>query len=263
MSLSNYAELKLLDHILGNTAYVPQATLYLALCDAAPTDASTGSTISETDYTNYTRIAIPFSAAAARVITNSGLITFPTAGGDSTGPVTHWAVCTAATLGEVLAWGSLAASKSIVTGNEPTIAASEVDITQDAGKWSDYLANTVLDFMFRNQAFAQPTLYAALTTAVIADNHTGTTITECSGTNYARPLAGAFGAAAAGASDNTAQIDFAAPGAGGWGTAVSCCLCDALTAGNMLLYDNDMVDNPIAQDDDVNIQAGAFDVTYD
>ena len=45
-SLSDYAELELLDHVF-NAAYSPVATVYLALCTADPTDAGTGASMNE------------------------------------------------------------------------------------------------------------------------------------------------------------------------------------------------------------------------
>ena len=85
-TLSNYATTELVDHIF-KAAYSPEATLYLCLCTAAPTAASTGSTITETDYTNYVRksfTATSFNTAATRKIVQALDIEFAQAGGAST-----------------------------------------------------------------------------------------------------------------------------------------------------------------------------------
>ena len=61
-SLSDFAELELLDHIF-NVAYTPAANLYLALCTADPTDSGTGAAMNECPNTgSYARKAITFDA---------------------------------------------------------------------------------------------------------------------------------------------------------------------------------------------------------
>jgi hypothetical protein len=80
-SLSNFAELELLDHVF-NAAYSPPAAVYLALCTADPTDAGTGASMNEVANTgSYARTAITFGAASARRITQNALVTFPQATG--------------------------------------------------------------------------------------------------------------------------------------------------------------------------------------
>ncbi len=75
--LSNFATTKLIDHVF-KTAYSPASTLYLALCTAAPTAASTGATITETDYPGYVRKSFTgssvFAAAASRVIAKNAKV---------------------------------------------------------------------------------------------------------------------------------------------------------------------------------------------
>ena len=81
-SLTNTAEVGMLDHILNKTTYGPFTTVYLGLCTADPTDAATGGSANEVSNANaYQRTAITFGAAAGRVITQSGAVTFPQASG--------------------------------------------------------------------------------------------------------------------------------------------------------------------------------------
>lgn len=189
-SLSTYARNKVLDHIFKTAAYIAPVTVYLALCTTAPTEASTGSTIVEPTYTGYARKAITFGAAdlAGRSITQNAQVSFDKCtGGTST--VTHYAICDALTTGNVLGFGELTLSKTIVNNNTPTIPSGEAVITAGAtGGCSNYVVQKVLDFVFRNQAFVQPTLYCGITTATVANTNTGSTITEVSGTGYARTL---------------------------------------------------------------------------
>ena len=86
-SKSDYAELKVLDHMFNDGTFTAVA-VYLALCTVIPTDASTGATITEANYTTYARVAIvaaDMSAAAAGSKTTTVAQTFPavTAGDDT------------------------------------------------------------------------------------------------------------------------------------------------------------------------------------
>ncbi len=262
MSISNYLENELLDHIF-NAAYTNVATVYVALSTADPLDDASG--MAEPVGNNYAREAITFSAASSRVITQSGDITFNTASG-SWGTISHYAIYDAATSGNMLAHGSLNASKSVVNGNTPSIATTEITITFSAGEISDYCADALLDFAFRNQAFSAPDTYVALCTATISDSDTGSTITEPAGNGYARKQVNVNGGAsptwdlaASGALDNTHDIEMATP-SGSWGTIVSMAIIDAATTGNMLFYDNGVSDQAVGSGDTVKFNAGELDV---
>src|SRR5260221_6706225 len=103
-SKSDYLENKVLDHCLGKTAFTMPATVYLALCTVVPSDASTGTTITEATYTGYARKQIAASdlnAAASGSSSNANAITFAacTAG---TSTIVGFAICDALTLGNIL-----------------------------------------------------------------------------------------------------------------------------------------------------------------
>jgi hypothetical protein len=266
-SLTDFAEGKMLDHVLNNVNYSPAATLYLALCTADPTDAATGASMNEVaDSGSYARTAISFAAAASRQVAQNATVTFPQASG-SWGTVSHWAIVDSAThgAGNVLAHGALSASKSIVAGNTPSVASGQVTVSFNSGGISNYLANIWLDRMFRNQAFSPPTTHAALTTATIADSNTGATITEVTNANaYARKTVNPNGGssptwdlASSGEVDNTHAITMATA-TGSWGTVVAACLVDSGThgAGNLLFYDNAIVDQAVGNGDTVEFAVG-------
>lgn len=267
-SLSNFAELELLDHVF-NAAYSPPAAVYLALCTADPTDAGTGASMNEVANSgSYARTAITFGAASARRITQNALVTFPQASG-SWGTVTHWAIVDSATYGagNMLAYGALSPSKSIVNANTPSVPTSTIYVEYSAGVVSTYLAHKLLDLMFRNTAYSKPATYVALTTSTVADADTGSTIVEPSGNAYARKLVNINGGAsptwdlaASGSVDNTHAIDFVAA-SGAWGTIVATALVDALTTGNLLIYDNGTADQAVDNGDTVSYAAGAFVIT--
>lgn len=259
MSLTDYAEHALLDHIFENTAYTNVSTVYVALGNT-PIEAGTWT---EAGYTSYAREAITFGAASSRAITQSGAITFTkSTGGDET--YSNYAIYDALTNGNMLAYGTLNSSINVVTNSTPSIADTEIVISVTAGSntgMSTYCANICLDFMFRNQVFAQPTIYIALATATASDATTGTTLSDPSANAYARKAHAVWPAAASGTLSNTGDIQFATP-TGTWGTITSAAVCDALTNGNMLFYDNaNVVDQTIGLNDDVKFLSGQFDVT--
>jgi hypothetical protein len=77
-NLSNYGEIKLLDHILGVTNYsIPSAT-HIGLYTVAPSDASGGT---EVLGSGYTRQLATWSDATSSGSANSNTITFTASGG--------------------------------------------------------------------------------------------------------------------------------------------------------------------------------------
>lgn len=269
-SISNFLEVELLDHVF-NAAYTPPAAIYLALATADPTDAATGASMNEVpNLYSYARTAITFAAASARSVSQNAAVNYPQASGGSWGTVTHWAIVSTNTYGsgDVLASGAFAASKTINDGDTPSVASGEIIITVNAGEVSNYLANIVLDFAFRNQAFSSPATYVGLITATASDSDTGSSITE-PGSNYGRIQVNVNGGgsptwdlAVSGDPsyvDNTHAITFA-QAAASWGTVVGMVIVDAATLGNLLFYDNDMTDTAINADDTAEFAIGALDV---
>lgn len=263
-SLSNYQEKELLDHIFGESAgeYTPPSTVYLGLSTADPGDDAGG--LAEPSGMGYIRKAITFDAAASRLLNQTSTVTFDEATG-SWGEITHYGIFDAESSGNMMAHGALSTSKGVVSGNTPSVAAGEVDISFSAGAISDYLANKLLDFAFRNQPFTQPTIYLALCTAAVTDSDDGDSITEPSGNNYARKAHAAWNAAAdvsgqEGAEvDNNGDITFNTP-SGSWGTVTYMAICDALTSGEVLFY-GDVTDQEPGDGDTVKFPSGDLEVT--
>lgn len=269
-SLSDYAENALLKHLTTEAAYSPAATLYVALATADPTDAATGASMNEVANSgSYARAAITFGAASSRRVTQSGAVTFPAATG-AWGTVSHYAIVDSGTYGagNVLASGSFSSSIAVVSGNTFSIATTQIYIELTAsGGLSNYFANGFLDRMFRNQAFTISANYAGLTTATVSDSNTGSTITEVSGGSYARVQINTAGGASPAWSSvsgnsvaNNQAVSFPTP-SGNWGTVTSGVLCDAATAGNLLAYWNDFVDQAITSPDTSAVSIGAASLT--
>lgn len=132
MSASDYAENALLELVVGKTAF-STPTAYVALCTAAPTDASTGSTITEAAYTSYSRVSTAgsdWNSASAGSIDNANAITFPKCTGGSE-TLTHFVIVDAASAGNVLLWGALDSSLAVSNNITPEFAAGTLTATCD------------------------------------------------------------------------------------------------------------------------------------
>lgn len=201
-------------------------------------------------------------------------MTFPQASGGGWGTVSHWAIVTSQTYGagDVLAHGAFSASKTINDGNTASIpdGANDITVAFSAGEISDYLADALLDFAFRNQAFSAPDTYVALIiTSTVQDSDTGSTITEPSGGSYARKQVNVNGGSsptwdlATGTTpteiDNTHAITFT-QATGDWGTIIAVAICDAATLGNLLMYDNAMADQAVNNGDTAEFAIGVLDI---
>lgn len=134
-SFSNYLENKVLDHIFGGSDYIRPTPLYIALATATIDDSTTGTTITEPNYTGYARISVTnnatnFPVASGGSKSNGTEIVFAECtGGSST--ITHFAILDAATLGNILGYGSLTTQKQITTGDTPKFAIGDLTITLD------------------------------------------------------------------------------------------------------------------------------------
>ncbi len=123
-SLTNYAENKVLDHVLGTTTYT-KPTTYVALYTVAPTDSSAGT---ECTGGSYARIAGAWVASSGGASSNSGNLDF-----------TDMPACTvvavgildASTAGNLLVYGTLTANKVLDAGDTLRIATGDLDITID------------------------------------------------------------------------------------------------------------------------------------
>src|SRR4051794_26029028 len=113
-NLSDYAENKLLDHILGKTSLTMPATVRVALFTADPGEAGPGTEVSGG---SYARQALATSAASGGAAANSGDIAFPVATADW-GTVTHVAILDAASGGNLLWHAPLNASKIVQSGDQ-------------------------------------------------------------------------------------------------------------------------------------------------
>lgn len=129
-SFSDYAEIKILEHLVGKTSWT-MPTMYIALSTADPTDDASG--LAEPFGGSYARVATAggdWDAASGGAIANANDIDFPEATG-AWGTITHFALFDAATAGNMLVHGSVTPSQPIASGNTVRLAAGDLDITLD------------------------------------------------------------------------------------------------------------------------------------
>lgn len=133
-SKSNYLENKMLDSVFGATAYAAPATLYFALFTVAPTDAGGGTECSGGGYAraSIANTTAHFAAASGGTKTNAAPIAFPWLTGTIGTPVA-WGVFDAASGGNLLYWGDLAAEyqKAYNADDQPYIEVGSLSITED------------------------------------------------------------------------------------------------------------------------------------
>lgn len=258
-SLSNYLELKFLDHVLKTASFTVPSNIYVALSTADPGESGSG--LAEPSGNSYARtVCNTWDAAASRTTSNTGAITFPAASG-SWGTITHWALMDASTGGNMLAHGALTTSNAVVSGNVVTFAAGAIDVTATSGAISTYLANKLLDHVLKTASYTVPTnICVGLSTANPGDS--AGALAEPSGNNYARVTLNTWDAASSGATENTGAITFPTA-SGSWGTITYVAIFDASTSGNMLFYAALAVSQAVVSGNVVEFADGALDITCD
>lgn len=129
-ALSNYAENKVLDHLFRNTSYTSPSA-YIGYFNNAITDDSVPTEVSGNGYARV-QIDNKMGSAASGSITNSvSAITFPAASGGDHGTVVAIAIFDASSGGNMLAYGTLSASKTISDGDQLNIAVGNLTISID------------------------------------------------------------------------------------------------------------------------------------
>ena len=110
MSISNYAELKILEHTTGKTAWTMPTNVYLKLHTADPGEAATTAAAGET-----TRKSVSWASAASGSIASSATVEWTNVA--STETYTHWSLWDASTAGNALWTGALSSSAAVTAGD--------------------------------------------------------------------------------------------------------------------------------------------------
>lgn len=123
--MSDYLELKFLDHFTGTASTSAPSAVYLGLATASLQDDGSGT---ELTGNNYTRKAITFASASSGSIASNSAVEFNSATG-SWGDVSHWGIWDASSSGNLLFHGSFTASKTIASGDILKVASGSLTIT--------------------------------------------------------------------------------------------------------------------------------------
>ena len=126
MAFTDYLENKFVAHTFSNTAFTSPSSVFVALYTVAPTDSTTGTEVSGG---GYARQSASFTTTG-NAATNASAIEYPTATGNY-GTVVATARLDASSGGNMLAYATLSASKTISTGDVFRIPAGDLDITLD------------------------------------------------------------------------------------------------------------------------------------
>lgn len=126
MSFSNDLETRVLQWALTAGSPTRPTAWYIGLFTAAPGEAGGGTEVSGG---SYARASATFTVSG-NAATNSGAIEFPTATA-SWGSITHAAIFDASSAGNMLAYATLNAAKTIDTGDVLRFPAGDIDVTLD------------------------------------------------------------------------------------------------------------------------------------
>lgn len=110
MSISNYAELKILDHLTGTTAWTAPTNAYLQLHMGDPGETGASNVASEN-----TRKVTAWSAASSGSISISAEVEWTNVSATET--YTHWSLWDASSGGNCLFYGALSASAVMTAGD--------------------------------------------------------------------------------------------------------------------------------------------------
>jgi hypothetical protein len=116
MSVSNYAELKILEHTTGKTAWTMPTTVYVKLHTADPGEDGTSSAA-----TNAIRQSASWATAASGSIATSSTISWTSV--STTETYSHWSLWDASTAGNCLWTGALSSSAAVTAGDTFQITA--------------------------------------------------------------------------------------------------------------------------------------------
>jgi len=122
MSISNYAELKILEHTTGKTAWTIPTNVYVKLHTADPGEAGTTAAATET-----TRKVAAWATAASGAIATSATIEWTNV--STTETYSHWSLWDASTAGNCLWTGALASSAAVTAGD--TFQITSLTLTLD------------------------------------------------------------------------------------------------------------------------------------
>lgn len=122
MSISNYAENKILDHLTGTTSWTAPSAVYIKLHTGDPGEDGTSNAATET-----TREEATFSAASSGSIATDATVEWTNVSTSET--YSHWSAWDNVSAGNCLWTGSLSSSASVTAGD--TFQITSLTLTLD------------------------------------------------------------------------------------------------------------------------------------
>ena len=122
MSISNYAELKILEHTTGKTAWTIPSNVYVKLHTGDAGEAGTTNAATET-----TRKVAAWATASSGAIATSATIEWTNVAATET--YSHWSLWDSSTAGNCLWSGGLASSAAVTAGD--TFQITSLTLTLD------------------------------------------------------------------------------------------------------------------------------------
>lgn len=130
MPKANVSKQMVLNFLCRNQGVSQPTSLYLTLYSTNPTDADVGT---EANYEGYTRQMVTFSApqlsGGAAIIQNSAAIQFAVVPAAS-GTIAYAALRTAATGGDLIYYGALAATYQLNQGVQPIVPIGSLTVSE-------------------------------------------------------------------------------------------------------------------------------------
>lgn len=129
---SDFLELEVLDHVLGNAAYTAPATVHVGLFTVTPDDTGGGTEVTGGAYARaaVTNNATNWPAAAGGAKSNGTEIAFPQATANW-GTVVAFGIFDASTAGNLLYWGPITPTKAVNNGDTAKFAVGDLDVTEE------------------------------------------------------------------------------------------------------------------------------------
>lgn len=127
-SFTDYMEKAVLNAFCGNGSPLASTSVWVGLYTAAPSDASGGT---EATGGNYARKSSGAWTSATALIANTATVTFATATGTWGGSITHFALLDDSSTGNMIAWATLTAARTIVTNDVAIFAVGSMTIALD------------------------------------------------------------------------------------------------------------------------------------
>lgn len=254
MHFTDYAENKIVDFMRGQGLTLPGSWYIGLLSEIASDETPVEVVFGDYDRQPVTRALASWaetqgtrsglaSTGTSHQSSNNNAIDFGTAGSGAGDTATHWGLFDASTAGHCWAYIPLAAPVPIAAGDPVAFATGDLQFTLAPVGMSNYLANKLIDLIWRGAAYSWPgTTYAAYSTTMPTNSTPGTepsggyarvaiasSLTAWLGTNNTT----AASSGTSGLMKNAAAITFPVPTAS-QGEAEGTMLFDASSGGNML-----------------------------